>query len=144
MNHQLKAHFDDLPWIPMRELPGFDGADYPGMEGKFFGDIDKGPWFYIVRHQPWTRIPRHSHAGSVTHYLLQGEWIVDGEFVTAGHWHHEEPGTFWGPIQSQENGSTTIAIYDRYPTFVPWTPGVDNWDPPEDYSEWAGQSAEDE
>jgi len=64
--------------------------------------------------------------------------------VTAGHWHHEEPGTFWGPIQSQENGSTTIAIYDRYPTFVPWTLGVDNWDAPEDYSEWAGQSAEDE
>ena len=135
--HRLEAHFDELPWIPMRDLPGFDGNDHPGMEGKFFGDIDNGPWFYIVRHTPWTRIPRHTHGGSVTHYLLQGEWEIDGELVTAGHWHYEEPGVHWGPVESQENGSTTIAVYDRYPSFIPWKPGDDDWEAPGDYWEWA-------
>ena len=133
----MQTHFDKVPWLPMRDLPGFDGADHPGMSGKFFGDIDEGPWFYLIRHEPGTRIPRHTHSGSVTHYMLEGEWNIDGDIVTPGHWHYELPGTYWGPVQSGSNGSLIIAVYDRYPTFQAWRPGVDDWNPPDGYGDWA-------
>ena len=134
----VAAHFDELQFRPQAQLPGFKGAPLDaGVQAKYFGEGDRGPWFYIVKHAPGTRVPRHSHHGDVTHYMLEGEWIVDGQRLTAGQYQFEEAGTWFGPIEAGPSGAMLIAFWDRYPSFIPWTPGTDDWVPPEGYWDWA-------
>ena len=66
----------DLPWLLLKDTPGFDGTDIPGIYCKFFGKEDVGPWFYLVKHDPGVVVPRHSHDGDVFHYILEGEWQI--------------------------------------------------------------------
>jgi ChrR Cupin-like domain len=131
-------HFDELEFRPQAELSGFEGAPLaPGVQAKYFGEGGDGPWFYIVRHAPGVRVPRHAHKGDVTHYMLEGEWLVEGERLTAGHYQFEEAGTWFGPVEAGPAGAMLIAFWDQYPSFIPWSPGVDDWVPPADYWEWA-------
>jgi hypothetical protein len=114
-----------LDWTPMSELFGFKGSVPPsiGNLGKYLGrpDDERGPWFYLVRHPPFTRVPRHGHGGTVMHYLLEGSWKVgddEDELYLPGFFHYEDKGAFWGPMLSGGEGSTFIAVYDSRPDFI--------------------------
>jgi len=116
------AQEQDLDWLALKDTPGFGGADLPGVECKFFGKPDRGPWFYIVRHEPGTHIPRHKHAGDVFHYIMDGEWrwgSRDSSRVFAtGFMQFEQEGLYYGPFWSGDQGSTFLAVYDAEPLFI--------------------------
>jgi len=113
----LFAQEQDLPWLPLRELPGFDGTDIEGVFGKLFGDPESGPWFYLIRHDPGTVVESHTHDGNVIHYLLQGEWRMGSRHAGPGWFHYEKKGIHYGPIISGDQGSLFFAIYDHAPRF---------------------------
>ncbi len=39
------ANESELDWLPLKETPGFGGHDIPGIQCKFFGKENVGPWF---------------------------------------------------------------------------------------------------
>jgi hypothetical protein len=108
-----------LQWQPLKDTPGFGGVDIPGIECKFFGKEDVGPWFYLVRHEPGVRVVRHSHEGDVFHYILEGEWQIGQRKFGPGFMQYEQVGLKYGPIVSGSQGSLFLAIYDRAPNFLP-------------------------
>lgn len=115
----LFAREQELEWTPLKDVPGFEGTDIPGVYGKFFGDPESGPWFYLIRHDPGTVVGRHTHHGNVIHYLLEGEWAFGSQKVGPGWFHYEQKGISYGPITSGDEGSLFLAIYDHRPGFVP-------------------------
>jgi hypothetical protein len=115
----LFAREAELEWQPLRDVPGFGGADIPGVFGKFFGRPGSGPWFYLVRHDPGTVVGRHTHNGNVIHYLLEGSWLIGNQTAEPGWFHYEQKGISYGPITSGDDGSVFLTIYDHEPGFVP-------------------------
>jgi hypothetical protein len=124
----LGGHHDiyeqEIPYAAISTVFGFEGAPVDGSFGKYLGvpDSDDGPWFYLIRHEPFARIPRHTHNGNVMHYLLEGFWRVgddESELRFPGFFHFERTGEFWGPLRIGPEGSKMIAIYDRRPDFIP-------------------------
>ncbi len=112
------AQEQDLPWLPIKDTPGFGGVDIPGVECKFFGKDGRGPWFYLVRHEPGVVVGRHSHKGDVFHYLLAGEWRMGNRPFGPGEMQFEQKGLFYGPIESGSEGSLFLAVYDHEPAFI--------------------------
>ena len=111
---------DNLEWLLLRDTPGFDGVDIPGVECKFFGKEEVGPWFYLVRHEPGVVVPRHSHDGDVFHYILEGEWQIgkSTKRFGPGFMQYEQKGLFYGPLISGPEGSLFLAVYDNKPLFI--------------------------
>ncbi|MBJ8347213.1 hypothetical protein [Antrihabitans sp. YC2-6] len=116
----------EIEWVPVSDLYGFDGTVPAaiGNLGKYLGrpGDERGPWFYIVKHPPHTRVPRHSHSSAVSHFLLDGSWLVgddEPQVCVPGFFHHEDPGAFWGPLRSGPEGSRFIAVYSARPDFIP-------------------------
>jgi hypothetical protein len=112
------AEEDKLPWLALKDIPGFGGVDIPGVYGKFFGKEGRGPWFYLARHDPGTVVNRHTHRGDVFHYILEGEWEMGGRTMGPGTMHFEQKGLYYGPIVSGPKGSTFLAVYDHEPMFI--------------------------
>lgn len=108
----------ELDWLPLKDTPGFDGVDIPGVECKYFGKGDDGPWFYVVRHEPGVVVQRHTHNGDVFHYILEGEWAIGNRTWGPGFMQYEQKGLFYGPITSGSEGSLFLAIYDHRPSFI--------------------------
>jgi hypothetical protein len=110
----------DLPWLPLKDTPGFDGTDIPGIYCKYFGKENVGPWFYLVRHDPGVVVPRHSHDGDVFHYILEGEWRIgtSTKRFGPGFMQYEQKGLYYGPLISGPKGSLFLAIYDNAPSFI--------------------------
>lgn len=119
----LFARAEELEWLPLKDVPGFEGADIPGVYGKFFGDPSSGPWFYLIRHDPGTVVERHTHHGNVIHYLLEGEWTLGNQKAGPGWFHYEQKGLSYGPITSGDEGSVFLTIYDHQPGFIPKNAG---------------------
>lgn len=114
------AEADKLPWLLLKDTPGFSGVDIPGITCKFFGREGIGPWFYLVRHEPGVRVERHSHEGDVFHYILEGEWTIGKrKKFGPGFMQFEQKGLSYGPLVSGHQGSLFLAIYDRAPNFIP-------------------------
>ena len=112
-----------LAWQPLKDTPGFGGADIPGIQCKFFGKEGVGPWFDLVKHEPGVFVERHSHEGDVFHYILEGEWRIGSRTFGPGFMQYEQVGLNYGPIESGSQGSLFLAIYDRAPNFIPATGG---------------------
>ncbi|MCC7107291.1 MAG: hypothetical protein IT307_19320 [Chloroflexi bacterium] len=115
----LAFEADKMEWLPLKDTPGYGGVDIPGVFLKFFGVPGKGPWAYLVRHDPNTVVARHSHAGNVIHYLLEGSWTLGISQKGPGWFHYEQKGLRYGPIVTGPNGSLFLAIYDAEPDFIP-------------------------
>ncbi len=115
----LAKRDEDVPWLQLKDTPGFGGADIPGVYCKFYGDPEHGPWFYLVKHDPGTLVGKHSHDGDVIHYLLEGSWKLGGQTFAPGFFQYEQVGLEYGPIISGPEGSVFLAIYDRPPSFHP-------------------------
>jgi hypothetical protein len=113
------AEAEKLPWLLLKDTPGFGGVDIPGITCKFFGREGVGPWFYLVKHEPGTRVERHTHEGDVFHYILEGEWLIGKtRKFGRGFMQFEQKGLNYGPITSGPEGSLFLAIYDRAPNFI--------------------------
>jgi hypothetical protein len=114
------ANESELEWLPLKDTPGFGGIDIPGVDVKFFGKENVGPWFYLVRHQPGVVVPRHTHDGDVFHYILEGEWRIgkSSKVFGPGFMQFEQKGLFYGPLISGDEGSLFLAIYDTAPLFI--------------------------
>jgi hypothetical protein len=112
------AEADKLSWTPFKDTPGFGGVDLPGVECKFFGKPGSGPWFYLLRHEPRTSVPRHRHTGDVFHFILEGEWTIGARTFGPGFMQFEQEGLFYGPITSGDEGSEFLAIYSAEPSFI--------------------------
>lgn len=112
------AQEKDLPWLAIKDTPGFNGLDIPGVHAKFFGKEGRGPWFYLVRHEPGVVIPKHTHQGDVFHYILEGEWTMGNRILEPGFMQFETKGLFYGPFTSGPQGSLFLAIYDHEPAFI--------------------------
>lgn len=112
------AQESELPWLPLSQTPGFGGMDIPGVECKFFGKSDLGPWFYLVKHEPGTTIVKHTHNGDVFHYILEGEWQMGSRVLPPGFMQFEQKGLYYGPFTSGAEGSLFLAIYDHEPAFI--------------------------
>lgn len=112
------AQEQDLPWLPLKDTPGFGGVDIPGVECKFFGKEGRGPWFYLVRHEPGVVVQKHTHGGDVFHYILEGEWHMGGRSLGPGYMQYERQGLYYGPITSGDEGSLFLAVYDHEPQFI--------------------------
>ncbi|MGH7366385.1 MAG: cupin domain-containing protein [Candidatus Rokuibacteriota bacterium] len=115
----LAFEADKLEWLALKDTPGYRGVDIPGVFLKFFGEANKGPWAYLVRHDPGTIVGRHSHNGNVIHYLLEGSWKLGSQEKGPGWFHYEQKGLRYGPIISGPQGSLFLAIYDAEPDFIP-------------------------
>ena len=127
------ANEQDLAWLPLRDTPGFGGADIPGVFCKFFGKEEHGPWFYLVRHEPNVVVARHTHEGDVFHYLLEGEWHIGSRKFLPGFMQYEQKGLYYGPIISGDQGSLFLAIYDHAPSFIEAREKGERLVPHEDY-----------
>ena len=129
----------ELPWLALKDTPGFGGVDIPGVYCKYFGHGNEGPWFYLVRHEPGVVVERHGHDGDVFHYILEGEWRIgkSTKRFGPGFMQFEQKGLFYGPLIS-ENGSLFLAIYDHAPNFIPARGGSAAEAPEKDYEPAAG------
>lgn len=112
------AQESELEWLPLKDTPGFGGVDIAGVECKFFGKEERGPWFYLVRHEPGVVVGRHTHRGDVFHYILEGEWHMGGHTLGPGYMQFEQQGLYYGPIESGDEGSLFLAVYDHEPLFI--------------------------
>jgi hypothetical protein len=115
------AEEQKLDWLALKDTPGFGGIDIPGVQCKFFGKPERGPWFYMVKHEPGTEIPRHKHRGDTFHFIVEGEWRwgrPDGRKFEAGFMQFEQEGLYYGPFWSGAEGSVFLAIYDAEPLFI--------------------------
>lgn len=112
------AQEQDLPWLDLKDTPGFGGVDIPGVECKFFGKENRGPWFYLVRHEPGVVVQKHTHGGDVFHYILEGEWQMGNKTLGPGYMQYERQGLYYGPITSGDEGSLFLAVYDHEPKFI--------------------------
>jgi hypothetical protein len=108
----------DLPWLELKDTPGFNGQDIPGVTCKFFGQEGVGPWFYLVHNEPHTHNPKHKPRGDFFHYILEGTWEMGGRTLDTGSMHFEQKGLYYGPFSSGPDGSLFLAIYDHEPAFV--------------------------
>lgn len=133
------AEEEHLSWLALKDTPGFGGVDIPGVECKFFGHEEHGPWFYLVRHEPGTVVQRHTHEGDVFHFILEGAWTIGSRTFGPGFMQFEERGLFYGPIISGDEGSVFLAIYDHAPSFIEPSGDQRNRSPDQDYTE--GSSA---
>jgi len=113
----VAMHADEMAWTPLKDTPGFM-IDIPGVTTKYFGEGEKGPWFYLVKHEPGTVVARHGHNGNVIHYILSGTWKLGHHEKGAGWFHYEQKGLRYGPLISGEQGSLFLAIYDARPDFI--------------------------
>ena len=127
------AEADALPWLPLKDTPGFGGVDIPGIMCKFFGRENVGPWFYLVKHEPGVVVERHRHEGDVFHYILEGEWSIGTRKFGPGFMQYEQVGLSYGPLISGPDGSLFLAIYDRAPNFIPAPLADRNTKPDSDY-----------
>ena len=114
----LAREANQMPWTALKDTPGFGGVDIAGVSCKYFGEGDQGPWAYLVKHAPGTRVERHTHHGNVIHYLIEGDWLIGGQRKGPGWFHYEQKGLRYGPIVSGDAGSVFLAIYDNAPDFV--------------------------
>lgn len=126
MAETFDVYEQQLDWVAVSELFGFDAAVPAsiGNLGKYLGRPadDRGPWFYLIKHPPHTRVPRHTHGTAVCHFLLDGSWLVgddEPQLCLPGFFHYEEPGAYWGPMRSGSDGSRFIAVYRERPDFIP-------------------------
>lgn len=132
------AEAEKLPWLLLKDTPGFGGTDIPGITCKFFGRDSVGPWFYLVKHEPGVIVERHSHEGDVIHYILEGEWTIGkSKKVGPGFMQFEQVGLNYGPLTSGSEGSLFLAIYDRAPNFIPAPRSEKDEAPEADYEERA-------
>jgi hypothetical protein len=117
----LAKHEHKMDWQKLKDLTGFGGADIAGVYGKYFGDKEEGPWFYIIKHDPGALVEKHTHNGNVIHYILEGNWYMGKNRIECipGWFHYEKKGLSYGPIQAGENGVTFLTIYDAAPDFIP-------------------------
>jgi hypothetical protein len=121
MANVMAIQESDLGWEKLKHLPGFGGADIPGVYGKFFGGENEALWFYIIKHDPGAVVERHTHEGNVIHYILDGSWYLGKKkhVCKPGWFHYEKKGLSYGPIEAGEDGVTFLAIYDHAPDFIP-------------------------
>jgi hypothetical protein len=128
------AEAEKLPWLLLKDTPGFGGVDIPGITCKFFGRESVGPWFYLVKHEPHVHVERHTHEGDVFHYILEGEWLIGkSKKFGPGFMQFEQKGLNYGPIVSGPQGSLFLAIYDRAPNFIEAPRGEKEAAPDSDY-----------
>lgn len=115
------ANESELEWLLLKDTPGFGGHDIPGIQCKFFGKNNLGPWFYLVKHEPGVVVERHGHDGDVFHYILEGEWKIGNSKLKfgPGFMQYEQKGLYYGPLISGDKGSLFLAIYDKAPNFIP-------------------------
>lgn len=75
----LAREADRMEWMPLKDTPGFGGVDIPGVWCKYFGEGDTGPWAYLVKHGPGTRVERHTHVCDNIPYKvrpLMADWMA--------------------------------------------------------------------
>ena len=77
----LVMHVDEAPWTeggPV--LP----ESYPGYGEQLIGDLESGPWVFVIHLAPGFVGPPHAHDRDEIMYILEGEMITEGRSCGPG------------------------------------------------------------
>jgi anti-sigma factor ChrR (cupin superfamily) len=87
--YNVKCHAESLEWIPL---------DFPGVFMRVLHTEDTGAMSVLTRMSPGAIIPAHLHTQArETVYVLEGEFVEDGEIHGPGSFFAAKPGVPHGP-----------------------------------------------
>ena len=95
----------DLSWEQAKNYP--DGT----MRKTLRKDSSGKPLTMLLKLPPGFAMDEHSHIFAEHHYLLEGEYEVNGEIFRAGHYHLIPKHTDHGPFRST-TGALLLVIWD--------------------------------
>ena len=97
------VNFNTMEWQDAEEA-------YPkGTKIKVLRD-DQGGRTVMLQIPPGFRMEYHTHIKSEQHFLLKGQYEIDGEVYTAGTYQLVQPNMTHGPFTSQ-TGAEIIVIW---------------------------------
>ena len=101
------------------ESGGWTALDFPGVELKVLHtDASTGATVVLTRLAPGATIPRHRHtAADETVYVIEGDFIEDGESFGCGSFFAGRAGTDHGPHTST-NGCIVLTCFSAPLDFV--------------------------
>lgn len=86
---------------------------YPlGAEFKILRDgEDSNAWTILLKLPPEWMMSAHTHMVTEEHYVLEGEYEMDGRSFPAGNYHFIPQGTTHGPLSSR-SGAVILVSWD--------------------------------
>ena len=96
---------DDGQWIV---------SDIPGIRVKVLSlDRERDLAVMLLRVEPGSRYPAHSHSTAEECYVISGEITIHGQRLVAGDFHHAEPGTHHDVIVSERGAEVLLVASPR-------------------------------
>ncbi len=96
---------DDGKWIV---------SDIPGIRVKVLSlDRERDVAVMLLRVEPGSNYPAHSHSAAEECYVISGEITIHGQRLVAGDFHHAEPGTHHGVIVSERGAEVLLVASAR-------------------------------
>ncbi len=84
----------------------------PGTEAKVLREGRKDrAWTILLKLPPGWEMGNHAHTRPEQHYVLEGEYEVDGQVFSAGIYRFIPPDTHHGPFFSCE-GAVILVVWD--------------------------------
>ena len=77
MANSLVMHIDKAPWVAYAGTP--ESQEPKDISQQLIGDIESGPWIYVVSCEPGYVAGTHSHDLDEVIYIVEGE-------MTMGEW----------------------------------------------------------
>jgi hypothetical protein len=100
-----------LPWASLGAMPGFDGIDVEGVEAKYFGKDDLGPFAYLIRLAPGATLPARTHRAQAMRFMLSGSWSSGTTQAAAGWFQYQGAP---GPLGAMHAGSECCLCMEIY------------------------------
>jgi len=104
-----------LPWVSLSEMPGFDGIDVAGVDAKYFGKDDLGPFAYLIRLGPEATLPARTHRAVAMRFILSGSWSAGSRQAGPGWFEYKSASGPLSAMHAGAEGCLCLEIYQSNP-----------------------------
>ena len=117
---EASASFPALRAVPqpLMTLRADEGEWYEVGKGiqvkQLFVDPQSGMVTTLVKMEPGTRIPMHSHRGIEQCYIIEGDFHADSKSLGAGDFHIAQAGSIHQPVYTTGGALLLIIAPERY------------------------------
>ena len=112
-----------MPWVPAGQTPGLEAADCEGVDAKYFGkNPASGPFAYLVRFPPGSRMGARRHTANLMQFVLAGRADIDDRPFTAGWYAYVPAGEPVGAIAGGDQECRVMELFDGPPGMTPVSP----------------------
>jgi hypothetical protein len=104
-----------LPWVPLAEMPGFEGMVVTGVDGKYFGKDELGPFAYLIRLAPGAIFPARAHRAVVMRFMLSGSCTAGSRQAGAGWFEYKSASSPVSAMHAGADGCLCMEVYQTNP-----------------------------